>query len=236
METRSLSLQTFFAQLSLALFLGSLIGLERQWHRRLIDLKTNALVCLGAALFMSVCATLQGYVDVVHMAGQVVVGVGFLGGGLLFRDGGHNGGTVVRGINTAATLWCSAAVGTLCGMGRLIEATVAAVVLVSANTVLRDVARRLNMSMGLSDPLSEQVVFDVECSLDQVGHVRDALEAVLRAQLADLRGVSEQRTARQTCQLSVTAVFEHNDTRAHIERVLHAADTWAVQSVSWRRT
>lgn len=229
-------MQTFFIQLSLALFLGSVIGLERQWHRRLIDLKTNALVCLGAALFMSVCATAQGYGEVVHMAGQVVVGVGFIGGGLLFRDGGHNGsGTVVRGINTAATLWCSAAIGTLCGMGRLVEATLASVVLVSANTVLRDVARRLNMRMGLSDPLSEQVVFDVECGLDQVARVRDALEAALRAQRADLRAVSEQRTARPSCLLSVTAVFEHSDTLAQIEGVLKAAESWAVQSVSWRR-
>lgn len=230
-----MTLQTFFIQLTLALILGSLIGLERQWHRRLIDLKTNALVCLGAALFMSVCATAQGYGEVVRMAGQVVVGVGFIGGGLLFRDGSPNGGTVVRGINTAATLWCSAAIGTLCGMGRLTEATLASVVLVCANTVLRDVARHLNMRMGLSDPLSEQVVFDVECALDQVASVRDALEAALRARRADLRAVSEQRTVRQTCLLSVTAVFEHSDTLAQIEGVLNAAESWAVQSVSWRR-
>lgn len=231
-----MSLQTFVTQLSLALVLGSLIGLERQWHRRLIDLKTNALVCLGAALFMSVCATALGYNDTVRMAGQVVVGVGFIGGGLLFRDGGRNGGTVVRGINTAATLWCSAAIGTLCGLGRLTEATVASVMLVSANTVLRDVARRLNMRMGLSDPLSEQVVFDVECALDQVTAVRNALETSLRGQGAELHAVSEVRTPRQTCLLSVCVVFEHSDVHTEIENVLNAAQVWAVQSVSWRRS
>ncbi len=230
-----MTLQTFLIQLSLALVLGSLIGLERQWHRRLIDLKTNALVCLGAALFMSACATAQGYNDAIRMAGQIVVGVGFIGGGLLFRDGGHNGGTVVRGINTAATLWCSAAIGTLCGLGRLTEASVAAVTLVVANTVLRDVARRLNMRMGLSDPLSEPVVFDVECALDQVTAVREALEAVLAAQHVELRAVSELRTPRQTCLLSTSVVFEHGDVHAEIENVLNAAQAWAVQSVSWRR-
>ena len=108
---------TFLFQTLLALALGSLIGLERQWHRRLTDMKTNALVCMGAALFMMTTYGPGGAVEPIRMAAQIVVGVGFIGGGLLFRDG-----LQTRGINTAATLWCSAAVGTLCGMGQALEA------------------------------------------------------------------------------------------------------------------
>src|SRR5574343_1019636 len=116
----------FLLPLLLALVLGSLVGLERQWHRRLVDLKTNALVCMGSALFMLTCATSDAvYSEPVRMAAQIVVGVGFLGGGLLLRDG-----TKLVGINTAATLWCCAAVGVLCGLGRLLDATLAAVLLV----------------------------------------------------------------------------------------------------------
>jgi putative Mg2+ transporter-C (MgtC) family protein len=122
------SLGVFVGHLLLALTLGSLIGLERQWHRRLVDLKTNSLVCLGAALFMQSSATASGFVEPVRMAAQIVVGVGFIGGGLLLREG-HK--TV--GINTAATLWCCAAIGTLCGLGRVEEATLATVLLVGAN-------------------------------------------------------------------------------------------------------
>lgn len=229
-----MTLQTFVIQLAVALVLGSLIGLERQWHRRLIDLKTNALVCLGAALFMSACATVQSYVEVIRMGGQIVVGVGFIGGGLLFRDSQNN--SAMRGINTAATLWCSAAIGVLCGIGRLTEAAVASALLVGANTVLRDVARRLNLRMGLSDPLSEQVVFDVECGPDQIGAVREILVSTLKTHCTELRAVSEQRTPRQTSLLSVTAVFEHSDVLVEIEKVLHAAQAWPVQSVSWRRS
>jgi len=120
----------------LALLLGSLIGLERQWHQRLVDLKTNALVSLGSCLFMLVTQIDNEYSDFVRMAGQIVVGVGFIGGGLLFRDG-----TQTRGINTAATLWCCAAVGILCGIHRGTEATIATFTIVSANTLLRQIAQ-----------------------------------------------------------------------------------------------
>ena len=110
------ALLNFLTPLLLALFLGSLVGLERQWHRRLVDLKTNSLVCMGAALFMMVSVRPgsdgAAYVEPIRMAAQIVVGVGFIGGGLLLRDGNKT-----IGINTAATLWCCAAVGTLCGLG-----------------------------------------------------------------------------------------------------------------------
>src|SRR3982751_6539183 len=107
-----MTLATFALQTLLALVLGSLIGIERQWHRRLVDLKTSALVSMGAALFMMCAATPVGWTEPMRMAAQIVTGIGFIGGGLLFREG-----TQTRGINTAATLWCSAAIGTLCGLG-----------------------------------------------------------------------------------------------------------------------
>jgi putative Mg2+ transporter-C (MgtC) family protein len=225
-----MTLTTFVLQMLLSLALGSFIGLERQWHRRLVDLKTNALVCMGAALFMMTAASSTGYVEPIRMAAQIVVGVGFIGGGLLFREG-----TQTRGINTAATLWCSAAVGTLCGLGRLAEAAIAAASLVVANTVLRDVARRLQLRMGLNDSLTEQLCFEVECETAQTPAVRKALEDALTLRHGDLRSVGESRTARGTTLLSAIAAFESPDLRADIDAVLSAADTWNVVNVSWRR-
>ena len=148
----------FYAAVGLALLLGSLIGVERQWHRRLVDLKTNALVSLGACLFMLVTKTAEGYTEPVRMAAQIVVGVGFIGGGLLYRDGAQT-----KGINTAATLWCCAAVGAMCGIGRWSEAAGASLVVVLANTVLRQVAQLLNLKMGVNDHLSALVNFDLTC-------------------------------------------------------------------------
>ena len=225
-----MALTTFLFHSLLALALGSLIGLERQWHRRLADMKTNALVSLGAALFMMTAATSSGFVEPIRMAAQIVVGVGFIGGGLLFREGSQT-----RGINTAATLWCSAAVGTLCGLGRPLEATLAATILVLANTLLRDVARRLQLRMGPGDTLAELLTFELECEPANVSSVRASLEAALRERHGELRSVSETRNARGNMQIVVTATFENADLLADVEAVLLASERWNVVSVSWRR-
>ncbi|HEX5371342.1 MAG TPA: MgtC/SapB family protein [Aquabacterium sp.] len=223
-----MDLLTFFLQLIASLLLGSVVGLERQWHRRLMDLKTNALVSMGACLFMAVAATPLGYVEPIRIAAQIVVGVGFIGGGLLWRQG-----TMPRGINTAATLWCSAAIGTLCGMGQWQHAVVATSVLVAANTVLRDVAHRFNLRMGYTDTLSEQVVFDLECDPTRVVQVREHL---LRAVAnADVRAITETRTDRGQALISVVALFESADIRGEIKGVLDAVPVDLIHTVSWRR-
>lgn len=223
-----MSLWLFSQQLMLSLLLGAVVGLERQWHRRLMDLKTNALVSMGACLFMAVCATPQGWTEPIRMAAQIVVGVGFIGGGLLWRQG-----SMPRGINTAATLWCSAAIGTLCGMGQWAQAVVATTVLVAANTLLRQVAHHFNLRMGFTDTLSEQVVFDVECDPTQVLSVRaDLLKAIAHA---DVRAVSETRTERGAALISVVAQFESNDIANEIRQALEALPVAGFHTVSWRR-
>ena len=225
-----MTLATFFLQSLLALLLGTLIGLERQWHRRLTDLKTSALVSLGAALFMMTAASPVGWNEPMRMAAQIVTGIGFIGGGLLFRDGMHT-----RGINTAATLWCAAAIGTLCGLGHDAEAVVGTLLLVVANVLLRDVAIRLQLRMGLNDSLTELVSFEVECPIANTPRVRAALEQVLHERHGELRAVTEARTPHATTLITAVAAFESPDLRTDIEAVLAAADAWDVASVSWRR-
>src|ERR1700738_3821542 len=109
----------FVGRAAVALALGAVIGVERQWRQRMAGLRTNALVALGAALFELfgvLMANKQG-IDPTRIAAYVVSGVGFLGAGVILRDGVN-----VRGINTAATIWCSSAVGVLAGAGSLVEA------------------------------------------------------------------------------------------------------------------
>jgi putative Mg2+ transporter-C (MgtC) family protein len=221
---------TFLFHSLLALALGSFIGLERQWHRRLADMKTNALVSLGAALFMMTTVIGSGYQEPIRMAAQIVVGVGFIGGGLLFRDG-----TQTRGINTAATLWCSAAVGTLCGLGQTAEASMAATILVIANTLLRDVAKRLELRMGLGDVLTEHLTFEVECDPAYAVSVRNSLEQALQQRHGELRSVSEIRTMEANTKIIATATFEGVDILVDVDAILLASQQWNVVSVSWRR-
>jgi putative Mg2+ transporter-C (MgtC) family protein len=106
--------------LGVALGLSAVIGFERQWRNRLAGLRTNSLVSLGAASFVIFAALVPGEASPTRVAAQVVSGIGFLGAGLIFREGLN-----VRGLNTAATLWCSAAIGVLAGAGYLIYATLA---------------------------------------------------------------------------------------------------------------
>ena len=97
-----------------ALFLGGVIGLERQWRQRMTGLRTNRLVSVGSAMFTMMGGLIAGNGSKGRVAAYVVSGIGFLGGGVILKDGFN-----ISGLNTAATLWCTAAVGTLAGLGHL---------------------------------------------------------------------------------------------------------------------
>jgi putative Mg2+ transporter-C (MgtC) family protein len=109
----SVDLPNFLMRLGAALALGATMGLERQWRNRMAGTRTNALVSAAAAAF-----TMIGLIDdtgqgnASRIVGQIVSGIGFLGAGVIFKEGAN-----VHGLNTAATVWCAAAVGALCGMG-----------------------------------------------------------------------------------------------------------------------
>src|ERR1700751_3687098 len=126
------------ARLGLALALGSVIGFQRQWNRKMAGLRTNALVALGSCGFV-VFSAMVGQGDPTRVAAQVVSGIGFLGAGVILREGIN-----VHGINTAATLWCSAMVGTFAGGGFWGPSVAAAGFVVGANLLLRPLVGRLN--------------------------------------------------------------------------------------------
>ncbi len=121
-----------------AFVFGVVIGVERQLGQHPAGLRTNALVALGSALFVSVSLMSQP-ADATRVVGQVVTGIGFLGGGVILREGLN-----VRGLNTAATLWCSAAVGCLCGLGLIWEAMFGTSLIVMSNLCLRPLAERID--------------------------------------------------------------------------------------------
>ncbi len=134
-----MQIHLFIVRLLAALALGAIIGAERQLRQRLAGLRTNALVAAGSALFVLVTALSDDPEGTARIAAQVVSGIGFLGAGVIMREGLN-----VRGLNTAATLWCSAAVGVLSGLGQLVEASVGAIAILGANIVLRGMTQRIN--------------------------------------------------------------------------------------------
>lgn len=124
--------------LLVAIFVGGLIGFERQWRRREAGLRTNTLVALGAAIFV----VFENHFDSAsptRVAAQVVSGIGFLGAGVIWKEGVN-----VRGLNTAATLWCSGAAGLLAGSGQWGRALTAALLVASVNLVLRPLVKVIN--------------------------------------------------------------------------------------------
>ena len=119
-------------RLATALLVGVVIGVERQWRQRMAGLRTNALVSIGAAGFVVFSTTVSGDNSPTRVAAQIVSGIGFLGAGVILREGIN-----IRGLNTAATLWCSAMVGTFAGAGQLIASLLAGAFVVGTNLLLR---------------------------------------------------------------------------------------------------
>jgi putative Mg2+ transporter-C (MgtC) family protein len=156
------------AHLAAAVALGALVGLERQWRQRLAGLRTNTLVALGSASFV-VFADLFGGADAspTRVAAQVVSGIGFLGAGIIFREGAN-----VRGLNTAATLWCSAAIGLFAGHGAVIEAALVAVLVIAVNVLLRPLTGLINRQPAAGAEGEPRFLVTTVCRAEAEAHVR----------------------------------------------------------------
>ncbi|MGO4333076.1 MgtC/SapB family protein [Cupriavidus sp. 2TAF22] len=133
------SLLDTLVSLTTAFVLGTVIGYERQLRQRTAGLRTNVLVAVGAAIFVDMANRMAGHDGAVRVVAYVVSGIGFLGAGVIMREEGN-----VRGLNTAATLWGSAAIGACAGADLIIEATVGCLFVLAANTLLRPVVNRIN--------------------------------------------------------------------------------------------
>jgi putative Mg2+ transporter-C (MgtC) family protein len=132
------TLQAAAINLFTALACGAVIGSERQVRQRMAGLRTNALVALGAAGFVTFSGLFPNEISQTRVAAQVVSGIGFLGAGIIFRDGFN-----VHGLNTAATLWCSAGVGMMAGAGAWDFALLLTALVVFVNLGLRPLVKWL---------------------------------------------------------------------------------------------
>lgn len=127
----------FFIRIFICFVLGIIIGIERQCRRKTAGVRTVTLVGLGAFLFASISHQLK-VDDITRIAAQIVSGIGFLGAGVILRAGEK-----VKGLNTAATLWCSAAIGTLIALGLVIEAIFGVIYILMSNILLRFISIKM---------------------------------------------------------------------------------------------
>ena len=153
-----------------ALSCGALIGSERQVRQRMAGLRTNALVALGAASFVIFSSLYPAEVSPTRVAAQIVSGIGFLGAGIIFRDGFN-----IHGLNTAATLWCSAGVGMMAGAGAWPFALVLTGLVVFVNLGLRPLVKWIKKRTKAGLPLGKSYRVLLTCRPDQEGDLRSLM-------------------------------------------------------------
>jgi putative Mg2+ transporter-C (MgtC) family protein len=222
---------TFLLHAAAAALMGTAIGLERQWGQHTAGLRTNALVAFGACLFVSLPQLLGGG-NVPHMAGQVVTGVGFLGGGVILREG-----LTIRGLNTAATMWCSAAVGALAGAGFLLEGSAGTVGVLTLNLGLRPVSEMLDRRLRHARNVLTTYRLRATCREGHEGEVRAALLRFFHDHATmTLQGVATQegRASGLSCVVA-DICSEQRDERAMEDLTVLVDAEPAVSAVSWEK-
>ncbi|MDR5782836.1 MgtC/SapB family protein [Caballeronia sp. LZ065] len=221
----------FTLRLLAAFACGVAIGFERQLRQRTAGLRTITLVASGACLFVTLgVLTGNGVAGVTQIAAYVVSGVGFLGGGVIMREKGS-----VQGINTAATLWCSAAVGVLCGSGHYGPAIEGTGIVLVTNTVLREVSRMINATpVSSADFVREYVLTVIGRQEDEI-HIRTQLSNAMDAQPLSFLSLTSEDIEDAPPRVRVTATVRmHPKDQARLERMASRMSMErGVSSISW---
>jgi len=161
--------KTFLLGLLICFLLSFLLGIERQFRRRFIGLRTMILVSVGSYLFVSFSFLLTGYqADASRIAAQVVAGIGFLGAGVIIKD---NRDGKVRGLTTAATLWCDSSIGVLCAGGFIKEAVAATFVVLFANIILRYINIFINSKVE-EKTIKEKFLIIFNENIEKIDNIR----------------------------------------------------------------
>lgn len=206
-------------RLVLALVLGGLIGLERESVEKPAGFRTHILVTLGAALFTLISR--EGFfgsgADPARIASNIVVGIGFLGAGTIFRSG-----VIVQGLTTAASLWTSAAIGTAVGIGFYLGAVAATLLVMAVLIPFKALERRLPRR---GQATVEVMLVDQPGQLGKIGTVLGAYNVNI-----DHVELSEKTDQRVTMSLAVRL-----PARVTREDVLVAlGDLEGVEQVRWK--
>ncbi|MCJ8143188.1 MgtC/SapB family protein [Ancylobacter sp. A5.8] len=205
--------------LIVAFAMGTLIGAERQYRQRMAGLRTNVLVAIGACQFVDMAMHLSGPDGAVRVIAYVVSGIGFLGAGVIMKDGAN-----ISGLNTAATLWCSAAVGACAGADLIAQSVLLTAFVLAGNTLLRPLVRWMErLPQGEESEASYEVIL--------IGRLADTahLQAHLSAELdhANFPAASIDDEPRPNDMVEITAQLvstvvsrkELDDLVAHLRRL-----------------
>jgi putative Mg2+ transporter-C (MgtC) family protein len=220
----------FVLRLVGASVLGALVGLERQWHQSMAGTRTNALEAAGASAFVMAGSLIGGDSSAPsRVASFVVSGVGFLGAGVIFKDGAN-----VHGLNTAATVWSSAAIGILAGLGSLHLASLFAVMVILTNLALPPLLGLLHLAIPAAEPAEARYEIVISCRSDHEMYLRTLLLTSIARSTATLQAIhsaEERETGRARLLTEISTRGKQNEMVGELASRLSTEPR--VTSLSW---
>lgn len=219
----------FVLHLAGAVVLGAIVGLERQWHQRMAGTRTNALVAAGASAFVMAGSLIGSDPSAPsRVASFVVSGVGFLGAGVIFKNGAS-----VHGLNTAATVWCSAAIGVLAGLNSLHLALILAATVVLVNVGLGSLVDIFHPASPSAASAESRYEITMSCrSVDEM-HMRALLLTSIGRSTATLLTIQSANVSNDYATLR-TEISTRGEQNELIEEIaIRLSIEPGVSSLSW---
>lgn len=191
-----MNLITFLTRITICFILSIAVGIERQYRHKTVGLRTNVLVSLGAFMFVSSSLNFFNS-DSTRIAAQVVSGIGFLGAGVILRDGNR-----IKGLNTAATLWCVAAIGVLTAFGMIIEATIGTGFILISNIVLRIVSHKIMDKIKIQ----ENCIIDIHCNKEEEKIIKNLIIKLTNKYNLTIKGFQKIKTDNNQINLKINII------------------------------
>ena len=227
MKAPDLTALDFLSRLGVGAILGASIGFERQWRQRSAGLHTSSLVAIGAALFALLDTTIAAN-DTTRIVAGVVTGVGFIAGGVILRSGVN-----VTGLNTAATIWATAAVGALAGFGLWPQAVAGAAAIVLFNVLLQPLSDAIDARVGQRHRRETIYTISAVCDADSQPAVGAALIAAVSNSPLGLQSLTRHHAEGKNVELRAE-IFSARPADATIERFSAAVLAMpGVESTDW---
>lgn len=215
-------------KLFMALLLGAVIGIEREWHKRIADIRTNVLVAIGATAFIIFADFFPNDNSPTRIASQIVSGIGFLAGGVIIRNGLN-----VTGLNTAATIWCSAAVGVFCGGGYYLGAVILTLFVIMTNYGLRHFLNTLSPKILPHIPREKKYQIEIICKKPAELHMRSTLIKLLQEKKFELKKLDTILLESEFVKFMATVASQDYKENDHQEVVRLLGLEEGVKSLSW---
>lgn len=215
-------MKIFLIRILVCVVLCSLLGLERQYHYKILGFRTNILVALGSFLFVYYTfGNVQG--DEMRMAAAVVSGVGFLCAGVIMQHGNK-----VIGLDTAATLWCVAAVGVLCACGLLREASIGTFLILVSNFFVRSWTHTAKQKYIVK---YYKCIVKVSCDSKLENKTRKKI--LDRIEKVSVRMESFEKSFSNSGVVHLAFTFISNNTKSLDDLVKDLSDDDGVNKISW---